>query len=71
MGFCKTADPSDATKENEEMSKRLYVGNLSYGTTETDLRELFGKNFDGHTPAKPGIGGLVDITHAAPPKLHS
>jgi len=28
------------------MSKRLYVGNLSYGTTETDLRELFGKSGD-------------------------
>jgi cold-inducible RNA-binding protein len=23
------------------MGKRLYVGNLSYGTTETDLREAF------------------------------
>jgi cold-inducible RNA-binding protein len=23
------------------MSKRLYVGNLSYGTTETDLRDAF------------------------------
>jgi RNA recognition motif-containing protein len=23
------------------MSKRLYVGNLSYGTTEADLRDLF------------------------------
>jgi RNA recognition motif-containing protein len=26
------------------MSKRLYVGNLSYGTTETDLRDLFGQS---------------------------
>jgi cold-inducible RNA-binding protein len=26
------------------MSKRLYVGNLSYGTTELDLRDLFGKS---------------------------
>jgi RNA recognition motif-containing protein len=26
------------------MSKRLYVGNLSYGTTEVDLRELFGQS---------------------------
>jgi RNA recognition motif-containing protein len=26
------------------MSKRLYVGNLSYSTTETDLREFFGRS---------------------------
>jgi cold-inducible RNA-binding protein len=25
------------------MSNRLYVGNLSYGTTEMDLRDLFAK----------------------------
>lgn len=25
------------------MDTRLYVGNLSYGTTETDLRDLFSK----------------------------
>jgi len=25
------------------MGKRLYIGNLSYGTTELDLRELFGQ----------------------------
>jgi len=25
------------------MGKRLYVGNLSFGATETDLRELFGR----------------------------
>ena len=25
------------------MGNRLYVGNLSYGTTELDLRELFGQ----------------------------
>ncbi len=25
------------------MSKRLYVGNLSFGTTEADLRDLFAK----------------------------
>lgn len=25
------------------MGRRLYVGNLSYGTTEMDLRELFGQ----------------------------
>jgi RNA recognition motif-containing protein len=24
-----------------KMGKRLYVGNMSYGTTETDLRDLF------------------------------
>jgi cold-inducible RNA-binding protein len=35
--------PSIATKENEEMSKRLYVGNLSFGTTEMSLRDLFGQ----------------------------
>jgi cold-inducible RNA-binding protein len=29
--------------ENEEMSKRLYVGNLSFGTTESTLRDLFGE----------------------------
>lgn len=26
------------------MSKRLYVGNLSYGTTEVELRDLFGQS---------------------------
>lgn len=26
------------------MGKRLYVGNLSYGTTEADLRDLFGQS---------------------------
>ena len=25
------------------MNEKLYVGNLSYGTTESDLRELFAK----------------------------
>jgi cold-inducible RNA-binding protein len=25
------------------MSKRMYVGNLSFGTTETTLRDLFGQ----------------------------
>jgi RNA recognition motif-containing protein len=25
------------------MGRRLYIGNLSYGTTELDLRELFGQ----------------------------
>jgi len=29
--------------EIEEMSKRIYVGNLSFGTTETTLRDLFGQ----------------------------
>jgi cold-inducible RNA-binding protein len=26
------------------MSKRLYVGNLSFNTTETELRDLFGQS---------------------------
>jgi len=26
------------------MSKRLYVGNLSYGTTEADLKDLFAQS---------------------------
>lgn len=26
------------------MGKRLYVGNLSFGATESDLRELFGRS---------------------------
>jgi len=26
------------------MGKRMYVGNLSYGTTELDLRDLFGQD---------------------------
>lgn len=26
------------------MSKRLYVGNMSFNTTEADLRDLFGKS---------------------------
>jgi cold-inducible RNA-binding protein len=30
-------------KENRNMGNRLYVGNLSYGTTELELRELFGQ----------------------------
>jgi cold-inducible RNA-binding protein len=29
--------------EIEEMSKRIYVGNLSFNTTETTLRDLFGQ----------------------------
>jgi cold-inducible RNA-binding protein len=29
--------------EIEEMSKRVYVGNLSFNTTETTLRDLFGQ----------------------------
>jgi RNA recognition motif-containing protein len=29
--------------ENEAMSNRLYVGNLSFGTTESTLRDLFGQ----------------------------
>jgi RNA recognition motif-containing protein len=32
---------SNATKERTEMGKRLYVGNLSYGVTEAELREVF------------------------------
>jgi RNA recognition motif-containing protein len=32
------------------MGKRLYVGNLSYNTTELDLRELFGQ-----------IGAVADV----------
>lgn len=32
------------------MGKRLYVGNLSYETTETDLRDAFGT-----------AGGVVDV----------
>jgi cold-inducible RNA-binding protein len=27
-----------------KMGRRLYVGNLSYGTTELDLRDLFGQS---------------------------
>jgi RNA recognition motif-containing protein len=42
-GLLETAGPSHAIKENEEMSKRLYVGNLSYNTTEMGLREVFAK----------------------------
>ena len=33
------------------MSKKLYVGNLSYGTTETQIRELFA-----------GIGEVTSVT---------
>jgi len=35
--------PSDAKQENEAMGRRLYVGNLSYNTTEMGLRDLFGQ----------------------------
>jgi cold-inducible RNA-binding protein len=31
------------TQEESEMGRRLYVGNLSYETTELELREIFGK----------------------------
>jgi cold-inducible RNA-binding protein len=34
---------ADEERENEEMSKRVYVGNLSFATTETTLRDLFGQ----------------------------
>jgi cold-inducible RNA-binding protein len=44
VGLLKTAAPSHEIKENEEMGKRLYVGNLSYGTTEVGLRELFAQS---------------------------
>jgi RNA recognition motif-containing protein len=30
-------------RRNGKMGRRLYVGNLSYETTELELRELFGK----------------------------
>jgi RNA recognition motif-containing protein len=33
----------DATQEESQMGRRLYVGNLSYDTTELELREVFGK----------------------------
>jgi RNA recognition motif-containing protein len=32
----------DATQEESNMGRRLYVGNLSYETTELELREVFG-----------------------------
>jgi RNA recognition motif-containing protein len=35
--------PLTFTKENREMGKRLYVGNLSYSVTESDLRDAFGE----------------------------
>jgi cold-inducible RNA-binding protein len=31
------------TQEKTKMGRRLYVGNLSYGTTELELREVFGQ----------------------------
>jgi RNA recognition motif-containing protein len=34
-------ETSNATKERTGMGKRLYVGNLSYGVTEAELREVF------------------------------
>jgi RNA recognition motif-containing protein len=44
VGFWRRQIRLTQIKEIEEMSKRLYVGNLSYGTTEVDLRDLFGKS---------------------------
>jgi RNA recognition motif-containing protein len=42
-GTCERRQfPPYANQENN-MGKRLYIGNLSYGTTELDLRELFGQ----------------------------
>jgi RNA recognition motif-containing protein len=34
---------SELTQEKSNMGRRLYVGNLSYDTTELELRETFGK----------------------------
>jgi cold-inducible RNA-binding protein len=38
-----TAVSVEHAKGRIEMGRRLYVGNLSYGTTEMGLRELFGQ----------------------------
>lgn len=34
---------SDILSKEENMAKKLYVGNLSYSTSEDELREAFGK----------------------------
>jgi RNA recognition motif-containing protein len=31
-------------KQDNEVSKKLYVGNLSFSSTEEDLKELFGRH---------------------------
>jgi cold-inducible RNA-binding protein len=32
---------ADRIKENDDMGRRLYIGNLAYGVTEQELRDLF------------------------------
>jgi RNA recognition motif-containing protein len=46
----EAAVPSHATQEKSKMGTRLFVGNLTFTTTEDDLKNLFG-------PA----GTIVDI----------
>jgi len=55
------------------MSKKIYVGNLSYNTSEDDLRELFGKYgtvesasiiIDRETRRSKGFG-FVEMTEEA------
>jgi len=32
------------SKQDQQLSKKLYVGNLSFNSTEADLRDLFGRH---------------------------
>jgi RNA recognition motif-containing protein len=40
----ETAVPSEYTQEKSKMSKRLFIGNLSFDTNELELRDLFTQN---------------------------
>jgi cold-inducible RNA-binding protein len=41
MCRCWVVDGETCRKKETKMGKRLYVGNLSYSTTEADLRDAF------------------------------
>jgi RNA recognition motif-containing protein len=42
--FCKELESWSTTQGNPSMSKKLFVGNLSFNTTEDQLRELFAQH---------------------------
>jgi RNA recognition motif-containing protein len=57
-----TAEPGRGTKEATMASKSLYVGNLSYSTTESGLRELFAEYEPTEVRLIPDKGfGFVDV----------
>ena len=56
MGSERSEDPSSSTrssrlcripswgKQDDQVSKKIYVGNLPFSSTEEDLKELFGRH---------------------------